>query len=313
MDNSLGHKAEQYIKNFAQNASILSELNVPTESLIDTLNSYSQHNFLLAKLYIESRPEMQPYPFTKEWIDQVLQGKSQPNTNEEFSRTLKSTLLDMAFSTDLLIKLNDNNGKVNIIAIDVTVKQSIKEAKLRKIRGQRGDGDPNKFNQNRNYPRIRELLGIDKHIILAIDAQKYPSHETLVTALMAIANQSTKTSLVDLSAYQEIDANQALSPRKENSPAQLWSRYSAGLTSVSARLAVDVAKRGLADNHSKDTILAILKNDPQYLAFVKKGQGDPQVADRYASSIYDKALIEFSTSQMPEKSHIQTQKRSLSP
>lgn len=295
-----GLRAELYAKAFAKEARIASDIAVNTESTIKLLDRYNQHNLTWARLYIERRPEMQSYPFVNDWIDSTIKSQDYPGRiDEQFKAQVKETLLDTAFSTDLIVKVNDNRGKSQIIAIDVTVKPPDKESKLRKVRGQREDGDSTKkFNPNCNYPKLRTMLGINKHIVLVMDAKQYPSYETLLTEIYAVANQPAQTAALDLSQTQEIDAAQfiaeQMASKKPDSP-NLWAKYSKGLSSVSVQLTIDVIKRAIAARHAKTEILQMLTDDPQYRQFVKRDKGDLSSANQYATAIFNKVVRDLAS------------------
>jgi hypothetical protein len=300
-----GLRAELYVKGFAKEARIASDIPHNSEATIQLLDQYNQHNLTWARMYIERRREMERYPQVNDWIDSVIKGQQYlGSADEQFKGTVKDTLLDTAFSTDLIVKLNDNRGEAQVIAIDVTVKEPDQDSKLRKIRGQREDGDASKkFNPNRNYPRLRSMLGIDKHIVLVMDAKQYPSYATLLTELYAVANQPSQTAAVNLSDSQEIDAVQFFAEQRKVEkvdPPDLWLKYSKGLSSHSVQLSTEVTSRAIAGGHSKQEILQMLASDPQYQLFVKKDKGDLTRAQKYASGILDKVVAERGKKNNPD-------------
>jgi hypothetical protein len=309
-----GLRAELYAKAFAKEARIASDIAVNTESTIKLLDRYNQHNLSWARMYLERRPEMQTYPFVNDWIDSVIKGQDYPGRiDEPFKAQVKETLLDTAFATDLIVRLNDNRGKSQIIAIDVTVKLADKDSKLRKIRGQREDGDSTKkFNPNGNYPKLRTMLAINKHIVLVMDAKQYPSYATLLTEIYAVANQPAQTAALDLSQIKEVDAAQFIAERtvsqKLDSP-NLWAKYSQGVSSVSAQLTIDVTKRAITAKHTKTEILQMLTDDPQYRQFAKRDKGDLTSANQYATAIFNKVVGDLSIKNDPEGPAQQPQQR----
>jgi hypothetical protein len=309
-----GFRAELYVKEFAKEARIDSDIPNSPEATIQLLDQYNQHNLTWARMYIERRPEMELYPQVNDWIDSVIKGQDfLGRIDEQFKSTVKDTLLDTAFSSDLIVKLNDNRGQAQVISIDVTVKRLDHDSKLRKVRGQREDGDSSKkFNPNRNYPKLRSMLGIDKHIVLILDAKQYPSYATLLTELYAVANQPSQTAAVNLSESQEIDAVQFFSERHKVEivdPPNLWVKYSKGLSSNSVQLSIEVTNRAIAGGHSKIEILKMLASDPQYLLFIQKDKGEVIRAEKYASGILDKAIAERRKTNIPDGSPPKQQRK----
>lgn len=307
-----GFRAELYVKRFAKEARIASDIPNSPEATIQLLDRYNQHNLTWARMYIERRPEMESYPQVNDWIDSVIKDQRYLGiADEQFKSTVKDTLLDTAFSSDLIVKLNDNRGQAQVIAIDVTVKRLDYDSKLRKIRGQREDGDASKmFNPNRNYPKLRSMLGIDKHIVLVMDAKQYPSYATLLTELYAVANQPSQTAALNLSDSQEIDAVQYFAEQRtvENvDQPNLWVKYSKGLSSNSVQLSVKVTNRAIAGGHTKQEILQMLASDPQYQLFVQKDQGDQARAQLYASGILNKVLAARGKKNTPDGPHPEQQ------
>jgi hypothetical protein len=288
-----GARAELYVKQFAKDTRIASNVSVSPENVIKLLNQFNQHNLTWARMYLEQRPEIKPYPYVNDWIDRVLDGQkfSEPVSND-FKETVKENLLDTAFSSDLFVQVNDNKGQPQKIAIDVTVKQTDQESKLRKIRGQREDGNTSKkFNPNQKYSMIRQRLGVDKHIVLVLDARFYPSYETLLKEIYTAANSHTRTMAVNLCDHQEIDSSTIvlgktstpqIDPKQVDSK-QMWQEFSRGIrSSDSIEQGIQASIKAIRAGYRLKDVDNMLKQTQQYNRLFKN---NPKAAENYLQLI----------------------------
>jgi hypothetical protein len=292
-----GARAELYVKQFAKDTRIASNVSVSPENVIKLLNQFNQHNLTWARMYLEQRPEIKPYPYVNDWIDRVLDGQkfSEPVSND-FKETVKENLLDTAFSSDLFVQVNDNKGQPQKIAIDVTVKQTDQESKLRKIRGQREDGNASKkFNPNQNYPILRKRLGVDKHMVLVLDAKFYPSYETLLKEIYTAANSSTRTMAVNLCDHREIDSSKIVlekisTPqidRKQVDPKQMWEEFSRGIQSSNpTEQGIQASVKAIRAGCGLKDVDNMLKQTQQYIRLSKN---NPKAAENYLQLISEES------------------------
>jgi hypothetical protein len=196
---SAGAISEKYIKDFADATYLRVTAPYSLEQVVRLLNEKLHHLFIISRPYLDEY-----FPYGNEWIDAILKNRSLNDIDPKVKSKLVEKLLDNVLSTDLLISINDNNGKSQLIAIDVTCDPTKKESKLNAIQGRREDGDTFRFNANRNISEVRKNLGINKHFVLLVDNKNLPSRALLLEELFAAANARARTGIINLRTPREV-------------------------------------------------------------------------------------------------------------
>lgn len=212
-----GAKAETWAKAFAQQYGILNTTPFLLEKVVTLLENQLQYKLVLAKPYVRKE-----FALANEWIDSIVAGRKVLGNIEEKTK-LASKLLDLCVATDVILRLKDNKGKEQLIAVDVASNPNSEQSKLDTIRSKRDPKDTPGFNRNQNIGQVRQSLGITKHLILVINPDNPPARESLINAVYAFANQVAKTGSLNLyqSATQELVVDQVSSPEQFNKAAFL--------------------------------------------------------------------------------------------
>jgi len=191
---SLGAEVEEWLRDFSRATGILSKKEFALEKMLQQMDNLLQRRLAMGRLFIAN-----DLPYAQEWIDRILSGKVlPPSASDEAKAELTARLLDYVLATDILVSLKNNAGREYLIAIDVTCDRTKETEKLNCIQGKREDGDPARFNRNANLPVVRKALGIDKHLVLVVDHENLPEHETLLNELYQFANSNARTKLINL-------------------------------------------------------------------------------------------------------------------
>lgn len=189
-----GEAAERWIKEFAVDCRLLSKKEFSLGQVVKLFNTKLQLRMTSARLHIDKF-----FPFANDWIDLTLSDRRLPDrSSKQLQVELSHKLLDLVMATDVVLSIRDNQGIENLISVDVTSAPAKSKGKLNTIQGKREDGEPTKFNRNRNLPAVRNELGIDKHLVLVINPNHPPEHQVLLSELYAFTNQQTKTGMINL-------------------------------------------------------------------------------------------------------------------
>lgn len=212
-----GAKAEAWTKAFARQYGILLATTFSLEKVVTLLENQLQYRLVLAKPYVRKE-----FALANEWIDSIVAGKKVSAPTEEKSK-LAVKLLDLCVATDVILRLKDNRGNEQLIAVDVASNPGSEQSKLDTIRGKRDAKDTPGFNRNQNIGQVRQALGITKHLILVINPDNPPKSEQLINAIYAFGNQVAKTGALNLhqSLTQETAANVDSSSKQSNEAALL--------------------------------------------------------------------------------------------
>lgn len=178
-----GAKAETWAKAFAQQYGILNTTPFSLEKVVTLLENQLQYKLVLAKPYVRKE-----FALANEWIDSIVAGRKVLGNIEEKTK-LASKLLDLCVATDVIL----NKGFEQLIAVDVASNPNSEQSKLDTIRSKRDPKDTPGFNRNQNLGQVWQTLGITKHLILVINPDNPPAHESLINAVYAFANQAAKT------------------------------------------------------------------------------------------------------------------------
>ncbi len=176
-----GAKAETWVKAFAQQYGILLTTPFSLEKVVTLLENQLQYKLVLAKPYVRKE-----FALANEWIDSIVAGKKVLGSIEEKTK-LASKLLDLCVATDVVLRLKDNKGIEQLIAVDVASNPNSEQSKLDTIRSKRDPKDTPGFNRNQNLGQVRQALGITKHLILVINPDNPPARESLINAVYAFA------------------------------------------------------------------------------------------------------------------------------
>lgn len=197
-----GAKAEEWTKAFARQYGILLATAFSLEKVVTLLENQLQYKLVLAKPYVRKE-----FALAQEWIESIVAGKKVLAPIEEKSK-LASKLLDLCVAVDVVLRLKDNKGNEQLIAVDVASNPNSEQSKLDTIRGKRDAKDTPGFNRNQNIGQVRQALGITKHLILVIDPDNPPKSEQLINAIYAFGNQVAKTGALNF--YQGLTQEKGL-------------------------------------------------------------------------------------------------------
>lgn len=98
------------------------------EQVVRLFNEKLPERFANARPYLDEE-----FPYADQWFGLIRENKTLPSIDPKIKSSLVERLLDGVLATDLLILLNDNNGKAHLIAIDVTCDPTKRESKLNTI------------------------------------------------------------------------------------------------------------------------------------------------------------------------------------
>jgi len=138
------------------------------------------------------------YLSAEQWFDLILTGQNLNRLDLKLKSELVLWLLDTVLAVDLLMGINTNSGKSLVVAIDVIADASKQQARLNTIQGLREDGQKYCFNGNRNIPKVRKELEIDKHFVILVDHKNLPSLEDFLDGVFAAANRRSNIASIDL-------------------------------------------------------------------------------------------------------------------
>jgi hypothetical protein len=250
------------------------------EEVVVAVETYLPERLASAKIYLENIFKDSDLWFERIGTRQDLQISA--GLKEEFKRSI----LDHVLATDHLLNLKNVRGEDVIVAVDVTLNGIEVESKLQKIRGQ-GARDSN---INRNFPKIREYLGIDKHCILHLngDREKLPNLELLLRQLYNFANSSAKTRAIDLSNVPEQERYDWTLPPKLSAQ-EMWNRFSgkpANPQFIGPKQSVAAAVAALQAGYSSQIVRSMIECDPSYRQAARSGD---ESSNKYAEVIIKRA------------------------
>lgn len=96
-----------------------------------------------------------------------------------------SELLDLAFKTDILLRVQNMQGESLRIAVDVTANRAKAKAKLKTI-------------NNYQFAAARKELGIDCHWIVVVNVNALPSKEELMDAIYQQVDKDRRIVILEL-------------------------------------------------------------------------------------------------------------------
>jgi hypothetical protein len=240
----------------------------------------------------------QPFTAGDEWLSEIQANRLPPALrNAELASQWTAFLSDRVLAMDSIIRINNNSGKAVIIGVDITVNPQPKnlEEKLAKIRGLKTN--PNKeSNDNKGIPKVRQALGIDKHIVLVLpgDTERFPSFDVMLDRLHAAANEPAQTKLINLA---ELPLEQTLDWKQhfeQVQPLNLWKFYNNKFAEKEGHLATGsirdlqkVAALAVSDGVRKEKIVLALQQSPWY----KEQAASPRQKERdFAEQTLDQMI-----------------------
>lgn len=268
-----GNNAEKLFNRFAHSFVIDYSLDSsPSKQLdfVQSLDSLLPKRLRNGMLYGE-----QPFSASSEWLRDIKANRLPDDLRDpELASRWTAFLADRVLGIDSIVTINNNKGKAVVIGVDITIntKPEMLEDKLAKIRGLKTN--PNsQFNDNRNIPKVRQALGIDKHIVLVLpgDTERFPSFDVMLDRLHAAANEPAQTKLINLA---ELPLEQTLDWQKhfeQVQPLNLWKFYNNKFAEKEGRPATGsmrdlqkVASLAVSDGVRKEKIIAALQQSPWY-------------------------------------------------
>ncbi|MFA9201940.1 MAG: hypothetical protein ACEQSC_00110 [Candidatus Nanopelagicaceae bacterium] len=268
-----GSDAEKLFNRFARDLRIGCSIDSSPSKQLDFVQTLD--SLLQKRLQDGTTLGDRPFPDQDEWIADIRVNKLPPALRDsEIAGQWTAFLADRVLAMDNIITINNNAGKAVTIGIDLTINPDPAETgkKLAKIRGLKTN--PNsQFNDNRNIPKVRQSLGIDKHIVLVLpgDTERFPSFDVMLDRLHAAANEPAQTKLINLA---ELPPEQTLDWQKhfeQVQPLNLWRFYSNKFTEKEGRPATGsirdlqkVAGLAVSDGVQKEKIIAALQQSTWY-------------------------------------------------
>ena len=291
-----GTKAEEWVKDFAQQYRILNTVPFSLEKVVPLLESQLQYKLICARPYVREE-----FGLANEWIDSILSSKRVSGSIKEKGK-LAEKLLDLCAATDVILRLKDNRGNEHSIAVDVASDPNSEQKKLDIIRCKRDPKDAPGFNRNQNLGQVRQVLGIAKHLTLVINPDNPPDREHLLNRIYAFANQPAKTGSIN--AWTPTLENQkAISTQ---TPQELWHKYNQEVTTANSSLQrqIVIAGKALKYGHA-DKLPDILACDP-FVQKVQREQGTQKARDHISTLINavtrkNEASRQFEGSPQPEQ------------
>ena len=300
-----GAEAEKWFKQFAETAGILSRKEYSLEKVVNLLNSQVQLRLGRARLYME-----RAFPDGNQWIDQIISKKKVDSIPAETRKLFTAYLLDRVAATDSLIEMRTNQGRVQRIAVDVTVNPDEEQAKLDRIRGKPDKEDRPGSNRNLNLPNVRRELAIDKHIVVLLnsDRQMLPSYDYLLSEIFALTNSRARTQSLNLMEVPEANRFQWNQP-EASTPKELWNKFSKGASGKNEfEIAVQASMRALNIGHSEKAVVDMLRFSRQYLQLYRSSL---EKAEKFTDLVYTQALEKVQEKGKQRSSD--TSKQSLTP
>jgi hypothetical protein len=245
----------------------------------------------------------QPFSASSEWLRDIRANRLPDDLRDpELASRWAAFLADRVLGIDSIVTINNNKGKAVVIGVDITIntKPEMLEDKLAKIRGLKTN--PNsQSNDNRNIPKVRQALGIDKHIVLVLpgDTERFPSFDVMLDRLHAAANEPAQTKLINLA---ELPPEQTLDWKQhfeQVQPLNLWKFYSNKFTEKEGRPATGsirdlqkVASLAVSDGVRKEKIVLALQQSPWYKEqAASPRQKERDFADRTLDQMIEKLTV----------------------
>jgi hypothetical protein len=256
--------------------------------------------------------ERKLFPASSEWLKEIQSTRFPVDLrNPELASQWTSFLADRVLAMDSIVKINNNDGKAVIMGIDITInpQPEVLDKKLAKIRGNKTN-DNKQFNDNKNIPKVRQALGIDKHIILVLpgDTERFPSFDVILDRLHAAANEPAQTKLINLA---ELPLEQTLDWQKhfeQVQPQNLWRFYSDKFMEKEGRSATGgvrdlqkVAALAIDSGIGKEKVIAALQQSTWYKEQAASSRPkERDFADRTLSQMVEK-LIDANVSKQSQE------------
>jgi hypothetical protein len=304
-----GSDAEKLFNHFARDLKIVCSIDSSPSKQLDFVQTLDY--FLQKRLQDGTTLGNRPFPDQDEWIADIRVNKLPLALRDsEVAGQWTAFLADRVLAMDNIITINNNAGKAVTIGIDLTINPDpeVLDKKLAKIRGLKTNLN-SQFNDNRNIPKVRQALGIDKHIVLLLpgDTERFPSFDVILDRLHAAANNPAQTKLIDLS---QLPLEQTLDWQKhfeQVQPQNLWKFYNDRFTEKEGRPATSsvrdlqkVAALVVNAGIGKEKIVAALQQSTWYKEqAASPRQKERDFADRTLGQMVEK-LIDAKESKQPQ-------------
>jgi hypothetical protein len=300
-----GTGAERLFNRFTRNFVMDHSLDFSPSGQLDFVQSLD--SFLSQRLRDGIKyGERKSFPASSEWLRDIQTNRFPADLrNSELASQWTAFLADRVLAMDSIIRINNNKGKSVTIGIDITINPQPEnlEKKLAKIRGLKTN--PNKqFNDNKGILKVRQSLGIDKHIILVLpgDTERFPSFDVMLDRLYAAAQEPAQTKLINLA---ELPLEQTLDWQEyfdKTRPLSLWKFYSNKFIEKEGRPATGsirdlqkVASLAVSDGVGKERIVAALQQSAWYKEqAASPRQKERDFADQTLGQMIEKLTIEKS-------------------
>jgi hypothetical protein len=296
-----GTGAEKLFDRFAHDLGICSSIDSSPSKQLEFVQSLD--SLLQKRLQDGTTYGYQPFPSQDEWLADIRINKLPPALRDSgLASQWTAFLADRVIATDSIIRINNLNGESVKIGLDITINPDPEEIekKLAKIRGLKTNLN-SQFNDNKNIPKVRQALGIDKHLVLVLPdhTERFPKFEVILDRLHAAANSPAQTKLINLAELpleQTLDWQQHF---EQVQPQNLWKFYNNKFVVKEGRLAnsssiKDVQKVGalaVEDGLRKDKIVAALQQSNWYKEQASKPQQkDRDFADRTLGQMIHKLI-----------------------
>ncbi|MCG9893263.1 MAG: hypothetical protein MH252_19600 [Thermosynechococcaceae cyanobacterium MS004] len=264
MSNLNWTELKAWVKAFASKSGLLSSASPALEDVITLLNSRYQRRLSSIRINIA-----EDFPGAVECLDSAIAGERieiPPTDRQDFTDYLLSRVLN----ADVLITVEMSAGERLTLSLEV----------------QESGAESNRPIYP-NIAEVRQLLGIDKHLILVLENQldRLPKHQKLIQEIHEFCAEQSLTKVLDLTDLAPWDLYD-LRTEYEGDPGRMWEKYSEGINaSASNLIALEAAKRAFRDKHSSESVYQMLTQEPTYLELVKRDKGNPKFADLHAKAI----------------------------
>jgi hypothetical protein len=263
---------------------------------VQALDSYLPDRLRIAIDYGEEF-----FPAASQWLRDIRVDKLPIDLQDrEVADQWNKFLSDRVLAMDSIVQINNNDGQPVIIGIDLTVntQKTVLDKKLAKIQGKKIN-DQTEFNNNKNFSRVREECGFDKHIILVLpsESSQLPSFEQVLDKLHSIANDSRVSRTIDLTGLhpsKTLDWQKYFEQRK---PANLWKRYQAKFSHEEGRTPGNslgdlqkITKWAVEDGVGKEKIMATLRYSVWYKSQSSSSLRKSNFADDLLNKMVEKVV-----------------------
>jgi hypothetical protein len=269
---------------------------------VQALDSYLPDRLRIA---IDCGEEL--FPAASQWLRDIRVDRLPVDLQDrEVADQWNKFLSDRVLAMDSIVQINNDDGQPVVIGIDLTVntQKTVLDKKLAKIQGKKIN-DQTEFNNNKNFSRVREECGIDKHIILVFpsESSQLPSFEQVLDRLHVVANDSKDTKTINLT---ELHSDKTLDWQKyfeQRKPINLWKRYQAKFSHEEGRTPGNslgdlqkITKWAVEDSVGKEKIMATLR----YSVWYKSQSSSSLRKSNFVDDLLDKMVEKVVNPDVPD-------------